>query len=139
MSSFHKNAGLICQISIYMENGDHWIFSRVAFRSCREKRVYQIIQKFKTHPTVKQIKSNEIFEWRRNLKYQSLLWVIWQKSAWKDIFVKQTGFTYAKLIDYIGYSFEVDLFPYSLKLANVKPINKKDEPALSEFCTHSRK
>lgn len=64
-------------------NGDHWIFSRVAFRSCREKRVYQIIQKSKRHPIVKQIKSNEIFEWRRDLKYQSLLWVILQKSAWK--------------------------------------------------------
>ena len=57
----------------------------------------------------------------------------------KDIFVKQSGFTYGKLTDYISYLFEADQFPNSSKLANIKSILIKDEPGLSVFCTYSRK
>lgn len=44
----------------------------------------------------------------------------------KDIFVKQSGFTYGKLTDYTSYLFEADQFPNSSKLANIKPILIKD-------------
>ena len=53
-----------------------------------QMKVYQIIAKFKTHPSAKKIKSNKIFQRRRNFKYQPLPWISWQKSAWKGYLCK---------------------------------------------------
>ena len=42
--------------------------------------------------------------------------------------LKQSGFTYQILTDCINDAFNKGVFPDSLKIANITPVQKKDEP-----------
>ena len=53
------------------------------------------------------------------------------KAADRDIplkLLKECGFTYEKLTNYINNSLSEGLFPDSLKKANITPVHKKNNP-----------
>ena len=45
---------------------------------------------------------------------------------------KQSGFTYQILTNYINDAINKGVFPDSLKIANITPVHKKDEPTDKE-------
>ena len=100
-------------------------------------RIDNIIKRYKNHPSIKNIKAKcnsvRIFSFQpvsvdvktviRDLKNK--------KSAGGEIpiqILKESEFTFGRLTNCINKSIETGCFPDSLKVANITPIFKKDDP-----------
>ena len=107
-----------------------------------EDQLTNIINKYKSHPSIKKIKSNCSIKQRFYFKPVTVKDI---ENVMKNIptnkvtggeiplnVLKQSGFTYVMLRDCINDWLLMGLFPDSLKLANITPVHKKDEPTDKE-------
>ena len=104
--------------------------------------VTKIIKKFKNHPSVLKIKSKYLIQ--KKISFQPVSVkdveiiiknVPSNKASGGDITIqilKQSGFTYQILTDCINDVIDKGVFPDSLKIANITPAHKKDEPTNKE-------
>ena len=96
-----------------------------------------IIKKFRNHPSIIKLKSKYSFQEKMSFKPVPVKYV---ESIIKNIpnnraaggemplhILKQSGFTYQMLTDCINGALSQDIFPDSLKLANITPVHKNDE------------
>ena len=106
-----------------------------------EKTLTKIIKKFKNHPSIVKIENN-IQYWKKNFQPVSAKGV---ENFIKNIpsnmvsggdipiqILKQFGFTYQILTDCINDAINKGVFPDRLKIANITPAHKKDEPTDKE-------
>ena len=101
-----------------------------------------IVNKFKNHLSIIKIKSNYIVQEKFSFKPVSVKDIEnivknipKNKTAGGEIpldIIKQSVFSYEMLKDCINYSILKGKFPDSLKLANITPVHKKDEPTDKE-------
>ena len=103
-----------------------------------EDQLSSIINKYKNHPSIKKIKSNYAINHKFSFKpvtvkdIENIIKNIpVNKAAGGEIpinILKQSGFTYEMIKDCVNDSIILkDVFPDSLKLANITPAHKKDE------------
>ena len=107
-----------------------------------EDQLTNIINKYKSHPSIKKIKSNYTIKQKFSFKpvtVKDIENVIKNISTNKVTggeiplnVLKQSGFTYAMSRDCINDCLLKGLFPDSLKLVNITPVHKKDEPTDKE-------
>ena len=103
-----------------------------------EEMVTKIIKKFKNHPSVLKTKSKYLIQEKFSFQPVSVKDVEniiknipSNKASGGDIpiqILKQSGFTYQILTDCINDAVNKGVFPDSLKIANITPAHKKDEP-----------
>ena len=106
-----------------------------------EKTLTKIIKKFKNHPSIVEIENN-IQYWKKIFQPVSAKGV---ENFIKNIpsnmvsggdipiqILKQFGFTYQILTDCINDAINKGVFPDRLKIANITPAHKKDEPTDKE-------
>ena len=107
-----------------------------------EDQLTNIINKYKSHPSIKKIKSNYTIKQKFSFKPVTVKDI---ENVIKNIptnkvtggeiplnVLKQSGFTYVMLRDCINDCLLKGSFPDSLKLANITPVHKKDEPTDKE-------
>ena len=107
-----------------------------------EETVTKITKKFKNHPNVLKIKSKYLTQEKFSFQPVSVKDVEniiknipSNKSSGGDVpvqILKQSGFTYQILTDCINDAINKGVFPDSLKIANITPAHKKDEPTNKE-------
>ena len=105
-----------------------------------EDQLTNIINKYKSHPSIKKIKSNYTINQKFSFKpVKDIENVITNIPTNKVTggkiplnVSKQSGFTYVVLRDCINDCLLKDSFPDGLKLANITPVHKKDEPTDNE-------
>ena len=107
-----------------------------------EETVTKIIKKFKNHPSVLKIKSKYLIQEEFSFQPVSakdveniIKSIPSNKASGGDIpiqILKQSGFTYQILTDCINDAINKGVFPDSLKIANITPAPKKDEPTDKE-------
>ena len=98
----------------------------------------KIIKKFKNHPSIVKIKNKYLIKEKFAFQPVSVKDV---ENVIKNIpsnkasgghmpiqILKQSGFTYQILTDCINDAINKGVFPDSLKIANITPVHKKDEP-----------
>ena len=103
-----------------------------------EDQLTNMINKYKSHPSIKKIRSNYTIKQKFSVKPVTAKDI---KNVIKNIpantltggeilleVLKHSGFTYVMLRDSINDSLLKVSFPDSLKLGNVTPVHKKDEP-----------
>ena len=96
-----------------------------------------LLKKFQNHPSIKKLKSKYNFQEKFSFKSVPVNYV---ESIIKNIpnnkaargeiplhILKQCGFTYQMLTDCINDALSQDIFPDSLKFANITPVHKIDE------------
>ena len=103
-----------------------------------EEALTKIIKKFKNHPSIVKIKNKYLIKEKFSLQPVSVKDVEnviknipSNKASGGDIpiqILKQSGFTYQILTDCINDAINKGVFPDSLKIANITPVHKKDEP-----------
>ena len=101
-----------------------------------------IIKKFQNHPSTMKLKSRYNFQERFTFKPVPVKYVEDiiknipnNKAAEGEIplhIIKQSGFTYQMLTDFINDALSQGIFPDSLKFANITPVHKKDEASDKE-------
>ena len=107
-----------------------------------EDQLTNIINKYKSHPSIKKIKSNYTIKQKFSFKPVTVKDI---ENVIKNIptnkvtggeiplnVLKQSGFTYAMSRDCINDCLLKGLFPDSLKLVNITPVHKKDKPTDKE-------
>ena len=107
-----------------------------------EDQLTNMINKYKSHPSIKKIKSNYTIKQKFSFKPVTVKDI---ENVIKNIptnkvtggeiplnVLKQSGFTYVMLRDCINDCLLKGSFPDSLKLANITPVHKKDEPTDKE-------
>ena len=107
-----------------------------------EDQLTNIINKYISHPSIKKIKSNYTIKQKFSFKpvnVKDIENVIKKIPANKVTggeiplnVLKQSGFTYVMLRDCINDCLLKGSFPDSLKVANITPVDKKDEPTDKE-------
>ena len=105
-----------------------------------EEQLTNVINKYKSHPSIKKTKSNYTIKQRFSFKpvtVEDIENVAKNTSTNKVIgneiplnVLKQSGFTSVMLRDCINDSLLKGSFPDSLKLGNITPAHKNDEPTL---------
>ena len=103
-----------------------------------EETLTKIIKKFKNHSSIVKIKSKYLIPEKFSFQSVSVKDVenvvkniSSNKSSGVDIpiqILKQSGFTYQILTDCINDATNKGVFPDSLKIANITPAHKKDDP-----------
>ena len=101
-----------------------------------------IIKKFQNYPSAMKLKSRYNFQERFTFKPVPVKYV---EDIIKNIpnnkadegeipvhIIKQSGFTYQMLTDFINDALSQGIFPDSLKFANITPVHKKDEASNKE-------
>ena len=107
-----------------------------------EETLTKIIKKFKNHPSIVKIKSKYLIKEKFSFQPVSVKDL---ENVIKNIpsnkasggyipvqILKQSGFTYQILTDCINDAINKIVFPDSLKIANIAPVHKKDEPTDKE-------
>ena len=105
-----------------------------------EKTLTKIIKKFQNHPSIVKIKYRYLIQEKISFQAVSVEDVenviknfASNKASGGDIPIhKQSGFTYQILTDCINDAINKGVFPDSLKIANITPARKKDEPTDKE-------
>ena len=107
-----------------------------------EDQLINIANKYKIHPSTKKIKSNYTIKQKFSFKpvtvknIESVIKIISaDKVTGGEIplnVLKQSGFTYVMFRDCINNCPLKGSYPDSLKLGNITPVNKKDEPTDKE-------
>ena len=107
-----------------------------------EETLTKIIKKFKNHPSIVKIKSKYLIKEKFSFQPVSVKDL---ENVIKNIpsnkasgvyipiqILKQSGFTYQILTDCINDAINKIVFPDSLKIVNIAPVHKKDEPTDKE-------
>ena len=107
-----------------------------------QDQLTDIINEYKGHPSIKKVRSNYTIKLKKNFKPVTVKDI---ENVIKDIptnkvtegeiplnVLKPSGFTYVMLRDCINDSLLKGSFPDSLKLGNISPVHKKDEPTDKE-------
>ena len=107
-----------------------------------EETLTKIFKKFKIHPSIVKIKNKYLVKEKFSFQPVSVKDVEnviknfpSDKTSGGDIpiqMLKQSGFTYQILTDCINDAINKGVFPDSLKIANITPAHKKDEPTDKE-------
>ena len=102
----------------------------------------KIIKKFKNHPSTVKMRNEYLI--KEKFSFQPIFVkdvenviknIPSNKASGGDIpiqILKQSGFTYQILTDCINDAINKGVFPDSLKIANITPVHKKDEPTDKE-------
>ena len=109
------------------------------YEDLSEETMTKIIKKFENHPSVLKIKSKYLIQELLPASVKDVEDIIKNipsnKASGGDIpiqILKQSGFTYQILTDCINDAIDKGAFPDSLKIANITPAHKKDEPTNEE-------